>query len=358
MERDLPWVADLQAQERAWIGMIVQAGVTAFVDWYRHPSPGAPLRAEVFGAAPRAMAGVVSLRQTVELIRLSLEVVEEHVPEVVGETDAPAVRAAIATYAREVAFATAEVYARAAEQRGAWDARLEALVVDALLRGDPDQSISSRAGALGWRGRGHVVVMIGRLDDASTLEQVRHTAAERDLDVLCSPQGDHLVVVLGGVDALGRPAAQVADCLAPGPVVVGPVVSGLLDAPTSARAAESGHRAVRGWPQAPRPVRADDLWPERSLDGDLEARAALVALVRDLPEDLRATLEYYLAEGGSIEATGRALFVHPNTVRYRLRRISELTGRTPTDARDAHTLALALTLDRLDYQPVTDEPPA
>ena len=36
---------------------------------------------------------------------------------------------------REVAFATAHAYASYAESRGAWDARLEALVVDALVRG-------------------------------------------------------------------------------------------------------------------------------------------------------------------------------------------------------------------------------
>ncbi len=31
------------------------------------------------------------------------------------------------------------------------------------------------------------------------------------------------------------------------------------------------------------------------------------------------------------------LFCHPNTVRYRLRQIGDLTGLTPTDARDAFT---------------------
>ena len=57
-------------------------------------------------------------------------------------------------YAREVAFATAEVYARAAEMRGAWDARLEALVVDSVLRGEADETVRSRASALGWESHG------------------------------------------------------------------------------------------------------------------------------------------------------------------------------------------------------------
>ena len=59
-------------------------------------------------------------------------------------------REAVLRYSREIAFAAAEVYAQAAEARGAWDARLEALVVDALLRGEADDSLRSRAAALGW----------------------------------------------------------------------------------------------------------------------------------------------------------------------------------------------------------------
>ena len=33
MESDLPWFEDLSAEDRSWVGVIVQAGVRAFVDW-------------------------------------------------------------------------------------------------------------------------------------------------------------------------------------------------------------------------------------------------------------------------------------------------------------------------------------
>ena len=134
--------------------MIVQAGIRGFVDWYRDPgedTAGATaLASSVFGAAPRALAGVINLQQTVDLVRLSIEVVESNIDEILDPVDAPEVHAAVLRYAREVAFATAEVYARAAEVRGAWDARLEALVVDAVLRSDTDEAVLSRASALGW----------------------------------------------------------------------------------------------------------------------------------------------------------------------------------------------------------------
>ena len=48
-----------------------------------------------------------------------------------------------------------------------------------------------------------------------------------------------------------------------------------------------------------------------------------------------------------MEATARALFVHANTVRYRLRRATALSALSPTDPRDAYTLRIALTLGGL-----------
>src|SRR3954451_19346546 len=84
MERDMPWFRQLSAEDRSWIGLIVQAGINAFVTWYREPSPGSLVTEEVFGAAPRALTGVVSLRQTVEMVRLTIEVVEENLLGAVG----------------------------------------------------------------------------------------------------------------------------------------------------------------------------------------------------------------------------------------------------------------------------------
>jgi DNA-binding PucR family transcriptional regulator len=41
---------------------------------------------------------------------------------------------------------------------------------------------------------------------------------------------------------------------------------------------------------------------------------------------LVTTLEEFLRRHGNISATSEALFVHPNTLRQRLRRIAELSG--------------------------------
>lgn len=351
MERDRPWVSQLSAAERSWLGLIVQAGIKSFVDWYRDPTTVSPLRAEVFGAAPRALTGTITLQQTVELVRLSIEVVEENVPGLVGPADVSSVRGAIDSYAREVAFATAEIYALAAEQRGAWDARLEALVVDALLRGDADETLASRASALGWRGNGHVVVLTGGFASAESLDDVRRRARERGLDCLVAVHDDRLVVVLGGVKVTGSPAERFVDLFREGPVVIGPVVAALADASASASAAQSGLRCAHGWPGAPRPVRADELLPERALYGDAAARQRLIEEIHQplstAGTSLMETVSAYLDNGRSLEATARKLYVHANTVRYRLRRATDLTGRDLSDPRDAFTVRLALTYARL-----------
>ncbi len=350
MEVDMPWVTQLPAEDRSWIGLIVQAGIKSFIDWYRNPDGSTTIRAEVFGVAPREMAGEITLEQTVAMVRLSIIVVDENLDEVLGD-DAEAVRTPLNRYAREVAFATAEVYARYAEQRGAWDARLEALVVDSLLRGEGDETISSRASALGWDGTGKVVVMAGRLGEGSAVDDVRRIAREHRMDCLCAVQGDRLLVILGGVDRHGKPAATITSAFADGPVVVGPVVTALTEARISADAAQAGLRVAHGWADAPRPVAADDLLPERALAGDEEARRTLIEQVytplAEAGGSVLETVESYLANGSSIEATGRRLFVHANTVRYRLRRAAETTGLTPSDARDSYTLRVAFTLGRL-----------
>jgi hypothetical protein len=357
METDLPWFSELSAEDRSWVGLIVQAGIKGFVTWYRDSGdnmPTAGLAADVFGAAPRTLTGVINLQQTVDLVRLSIEVVEENIDNFVAADDAPGVHAAILRYAREVAFATAEVHARAAEVRGAWDARLEALVVDSVLRSETDETVLSRASALGWAGRGRVTVVLGLVPPerlaSDIFDDVRRSARDAGMDALCATQGDRLVAILGGVADPRAAAAVVAEHFADGPLVSGPLTEDLSKAHVSARAAMSAMRVAPGWPDRPRPVTSDELLPERALAGDGHARRQLVDEVYTPLAESRGLLETinaYFDHGTSIEGTARALFVHPNTVRYRLRSAADLTGLTPTNPRDAFTYAIALVLGRL-----------
>jgi DNA-binding PucR family transcriptional regulator len=95
------------------------------------------------------------------------------------------------------------------------------------------------------------------------------------------------------------------------------------------------------------------LLPERVFAGDEVARQVLIErgyrpLARATSAELLGTASTYLALGRSVEGTARRLFVHPNTVRYRLRRVAELTGWNPTEPRDAYVLEIAIALGRLE----------
>ena len=356
LDEQLPWYASMGPQERSWVGLVAQAGISAFVAWYRSPGRR-PVSADVFGTAPRELTRAVSLHQTLQVIRVVVDVVEDAVPDLADPAGQPALREAVLRYSREVAFSAAAVYARAAEARGAWDARLEALVVDALVRGEVDDALATRVTALGWQGHARVAVVVGVRpagDPEAAIAELRASAGALADDALVGLQGERALVVLGAEDPLAA-AAALAPRFGAGPVVVGPVVEGLSAAARSARTALAGLTAVRAWPEAPRPVAAEDLLPERVLSGDATARRALAdrvhAPLQAAPPALGETLRAYLAHGRALEATARALFVHPNTVRYRLRRVAEVTGWDPTSPREAWVLQVALAVGALAEAP-------
>lgn len=188
-------------------------------------------------------------------------------------------------------------------------------------------------------------------DSELTVEAIRRAARHAKLQVLTGVLGNRLVVIAGGSDNPLQVAKALIGPYAAGPVVAGPVVPDLLAATRSAQAAAAGLRACGAWQDAPRPVLADDLLPERAMAGDPAARDQLVEeIYRPLEEAgsaLLETLSVYLEQASSLEGAARMLFVHPNTVRYRLRRVTDVTGWSPSDVRSAFTLRIALILGRL-----------
>jgi hypothetical protein len=370
LEDTLPWYGDMPPSRRSAVGLVAQAGISSFIAWYDDPRSTPWIAADVFGAAPRELLRSVSLQQTLQLIRVVVEVVEERVKNGGGEE----LREAILLYSREIAFAAADVYARAAEARGLWDARLEALVVDSILSGEYDDELPSRIAALGWHGHGEVAVLVGTAPKQLDVDHVRRAARHMHADVLIGVQGNRLVLVIGRSDPLGREpeetigtspaltfmeiATQLEPHFGPGHLVLGHEVPNLVDASKSAKAALAGFAVARSWRHAPRPVHADDLLPERALAGDPLARATLVhRIYRPLQAhstELLTTLWSYLDNGRSLEATARELFVHPNTVRYRLKRVSDVIGWDATGAREALILQSALIIGSMsdhEHQP-------
>ncbi|MQY25731.1 hypothetical protein NRB56_12890 [Nocardia sp. RB56] len=358
MEDRLPFFGDLDAAQRAGVQMLVQTAVVNFLEWLQDPESDIRFSLDAFQVIPQDLARRLTLRQTVDMVRVAMDFFEQWLPALArNDRQLVALTEAVLRYGRELGFAAASVYASAAESRGAWDTRLEALVVDAVVRGDTGPEMLSRAATLNWDATALATVLVGTPPKDQVVVGSVHTIASRHgRSALAVVQGSRLVMVVSGMLGEGAfPVPFLADLLAEafseGPVVIGPTMRTLSAAHISAVEAMAGMEAVVGWRGAPRPVHAAELLPERALLGD---RAAIDALNEYLVLPLAAagsalsdTLDAYLDCGGAVETCARQLFVHPNTVRYRLKRIGDITGRDPMNPRDAYVLRVAATVGRL-----------
>ncbi len=79
---------------------------------------------------------------------------------------------------------------------------------------------------------------------------------------------------------------------------------------------------------------------------DLLARH--IAPLNDHPGLLQA-LQSHLRHGADRKAAAAELFIHPNTLTYRLRRIQDITGYDPTDPHQSRLLAAAMTVYAVDH---------
>jgi DNA-binding PucR family transcriptional regulator len=181
---------------------------------------------------------------------------------------------------------------------------------------------------------------------------MRRAARSHSLDLLTGIHGPVMLVIIGGVGLDPHASHRLmTPYFGPGPVVVTESVNGLAELGVAARTCVSGVAAARAWPHAPRPVFAGELLAERALMGEDDARSQIIENIYDpLSNDptLRDTAESYLENGQSLEASARALFVHANTIRYRIKGSSDLIGYDLTDPRDAFTVRLALVLGRIN----------
>lgn len=143
---------------------------------------------------------------------------------------------------------------------------------------------------------------------------------------------------------------------------VSPIYQSLADTP---RALHYARLVQRSLPPGTRAVAQFEETPLRVLaaaapDAAGELARAVLGPVLDLPSQdrstLLATLRAWFDAGGSAAEAGRRIYVHPNTVRYRLRRLQEHTGRSLDDPRAAAELLAALEALRVTHGTSWSEP--
>ena len=268
-------------------------------------------------------------------MRIATDVFEQRLPPLAADEDERRVLVeGVLRFGRGVAFAAATAYAAAAEDRGAWDARLEALVVDAVVRGRCPTTAAAdgrRRRARLPRGRARLGpalparVVVGAAPDpgprpsGSPSSAATASGPARRCWPRCRARGWSSVpgrgrrrpatrpttLGLGSSRRLRARARSSSDRPA----------ADLSGAHASAREALAGLRAAPGRPDAPRPVAADDLLPERALGGDPAAHRRLIdSVVAPLAAaggELLRTLAVYVEGGGALEACARAALRPP-----------------------------------------------
>jgi PucR-like helix-turn-helix protein/GAF domain-containing protein/diguanylate cyclase with GGDEF domain len=334
------------------------------------PPPDPALHA----GAPAALDG--RIRIGAELLG---HVVVEEGDEASRDLDVRAVEHAATVLALEI---VKERVARATEER------LRSDFLSDLLDGRDPATIGERARHYGLSlGAEHRVVVValddwdahrtrarlseagGRSRRAQVLALVAATLAERAPGALTGRSSDAVTAAVptgGAPDALARLDAAVAACR----TRVGEVAPGLaLSAGIGAAARAAGDfRAsyggamrcidvLRRLGRAGDTLAADDLgilglFVDSARPDELEALARQV-LGPALDHDARTgsallpTLESYLGTGCDARACARELYVHVNTVRYRLRQVQDLCGLDLRDPQDLLRVTMARLIVRL-----------
>ena len=249
------------------------------------------------------------------------------------------------------ALALTEAYRAATAELLLADQQRRSARVVALLRGQPspDAGPWEAAALLGLPADRQLVVVAA---DTHALAEPSLPEIERRLGALGIASGWRLTPTQQfGVVSVSAEQIEtllgVLGAIALARTGVSPPYRSLTDTPRALRLAQAAlTRMTRGKPE----VRMFDPSPLAALMVCEPAEGHRLAEevfgpVLGLPQEDRTTLletlTAYLDHEGSAERAAEVLYCHPNTVRYRLRRLQELTGRSLSEPHGVAELAAA-----------------
>ena len=246
---------------------------------------------------------------------------------------------AISAYVDELTAAGTDGFAlQLREQAGEGDRRRRQLAELLLRGGAPRSVVVAAAAGIGWPALDTVVPVVLPADQAREA-RFRYTA-----DGVVVERGHDAVVLLRSGPRSTR--AELTEALHGRGAVVGPAL-GWAEVPEAVRLAELTAELVGA---DPGPAFADDHLADLALRGKpgalvvLSARrlAPLARLRGSQRENLLTTLHSWLRHWGSRAEVSTELFVHPQTVSYRLKRLRELLGDDLDDPDARFELLLVL----------------
>lgn len=137
------------------------------------------------------------------------------------------------------------------------------------------------------------------------------------------------------------------------PICVSSLVEGVTEISSELTATLASIAVAPAIKHLPQVIHTDDVLPERALIGDSTAFNTLYNKVYQSlapyssDDPTLETIDMFLRFGGALDQTAHELNVHPNTVRYRLRKVAQTTGWDATDPRAAYVLQTAITIGRI-----------
>jgi DNA-binding PucR family transcriptional regulator len=252
---------------------------------------------------------------------------------------------AVTAYVDALVAATTDGYARQVREQAGETDRRRRLLGELLLRGNAaETSVQTAAADVGW---GRVADVVAVLLPA---EHARDARFRYGADgVVVDREHDAVLLVRAGRRA---ERARLADELRERSAVVGPALS-WQQVPESVRLAELT-ASLLGEHTGADPVFAEDHLSVLALHGEAGALAVLSArrlqpfaqLSPVARERLLETLRSWLVHWGSRADVAAELFIHPQTVSYRVRRLRALLGDDLDDPTARFELLLVLA-DRL-----------
>ena len=230
-----------------------------------------------------------------------------------------------------------ELVKERASQQVEW--QLQGDLLSELLDGPPTPSLAARARRHGVDLAHPLQLVAVEADDALVRRATGRRLVHPDAALVCT-RGEHVVLAT-------RDAEAVVHAL-PG-LALG-VSAATTDLPAAYRQAAACLRlaVARGGGV----VHAHSLGPLRFLldAPDIsQVRAVVVEqlgplLAHEGRADLLATLRAFVAADGNVAATARACFIHKNTLRYRLTRLTDVLGRDPSEPDAKFHLRMAFDL--------------
>ncbi|GAA2056292.1 PucR family transcriptional regulator [Williamsia deligens] len=192
------------------------------------------------------------------------------------------------------------------------------------------------------------------------LRRVQSTLASmfngRALTLLSNKGGTILVPADGDMPRLTGALLEELSATAEAPIIATQAVGSTDTIPNMAEETQELMDLVRAIRRPPGLYQMQDLLIEYQITRPGPARDHLAATLSPLENhpELLETLRVHLETGLNRKGTGRRMHIHPNTVDYRLRRITQTTGidlALPEGISRAHIALLALELEQQATRP-------